>query len=84
VHCDDIEIGWRTLLRLLAEQPGGEVRWVVFSSEPERTRDTRSGSGFSAAASHAMTVKQFGFFPGWPLDRDEFESLKSGEPPTSS
>src|SRR5207245_10110763 len=36
-HSDDIEIGCGgTILRLLAEQPCAEVRWVVFSAHGER------------------------------------------------
>ena len=86
-HCDDIEIGCGgTLLRLLSERPGSEVKWVVFSSVPERERETRaSAEAFLAAAGRReVTVKQFreSYFPSAAASiKDEFEGLKAGEPP---
>jgi LmbE family N-acetylglucosaminyl deacetylase len=45
-HPDDIEIGCGgTILRLLAERPGLEVLWVVFSSNPERAAEARASAG---------------------------------------
>jgi LmbE family N-acetylglucosaminyl deacetylase len=86
-HCDDIEIGCGgTLLRLLSERPGSEVRWVVFASRPERERETRaSAADFLASASRAdVTVKQFreSYFPWEGASiKDEFERLKREETP---
>jgi LmbE family N-acetylglucosaminyl deacetylase len=61
-HCDDIEIGaGGTLLRLLRERPGCDVRWAVMSSNPERERETRaSASDFLAGAARCeVVVKSF-------------------------
>jgi LmbE family N-acetylglucosaminyl deacetylase len=86
-HCDDIEIGCGgTLLRLLSERPGSEVRWVVLASQPDRERETRaSAADFLASAGRAeVVVKQFreSYFPwvGASL-KDEFERLKGEETP---
>ena len=68
-HSDDIEIGCGgTLLRLLAEHPGSELHWVVFSSaHAERAEEARaSAADFTrSAAKAAVTVKDFreSFFP---------------------
>jgi LmbE family N-acetylglucosaminyl deacetylase len=87
-HCDDIDIGCGgTLLRLLSERPGSEVRWVVFSSVPERERETRAAAEdfLAAAGRREVTVKQFreSYFPSVAASiKDEFESIKaSGAPP---
>lgn len=41
-HADDIEIGCGgTLLHLLSEYPGAELRYVVFSATPERELEAR-------------------------------------------
>lgn len=41
-HCDDVEIGCgATVARLAAHWPDARFVWVVFSSDPERERETR-------------------------------------------
>ena len=86
-HCDDIEIGCgATLLRLLSERPGSDVRWVVFSSVPERERVTRAAAEdfLAAAGRREVTVLQFreSYFPWVAASiKDEFEKLKAGPPP---
>ena len=85
-HCDDIEIGCGgSLLRLLAERPGSEVHWEVFSSNPERERETRgSAAEFLASAARAtVAVKQFqeSYFPDqWGAIKGSFEQLKATSP----
>ena len=86
-HCDDIEIGCGgTLLRLLSERPGSDVRWVVFSSVPERERETRAAAEdfLAAAGRREVTVKQFreSYFPSLVASiKDEFEGIKAGGAP---
>lgn len=54
-HADDIEIGCGgALLQLIAEQPGLEVTWVVFSATPQRADEARA----SAAAFLQGVTKQ--------------------------
>ncbi len=86
-HCDDIEIGCGgTLLRLLAERPGSAVRWVVFSSNPEREREARAcADGFLAgAARREVEICSFreSFFPfvGASI-KEHFERLKGDVQP---
>ncbi|HEY6173545.1 MAG TPA: hypothetical protein VIX73_03835, partial [Kofleriaceae bacterium] len=44
-HADDVEIGCGgTVLRLLAEHPGAEVRYVVFAASPERADEARAAA----------------------------------------
>jgi len=85
-HCDDIEIGCGgTVLRLLRDQPGVTVDWVVFSGNRKRAQEAQhSADGFlKKAASRNVTIKRFadGFFPyqGARIKR-YFESLKVGSP----
>jgi LmbE family N-acetylglucosaminyl deacetylase len=82
-HSDDIEIGLGgTMLRLLAERPGSEVRWVVFSGDDDREDEARgSASAFLTGAGAAeVTVHRFreSYFPfvGGEI-KDAFEQLKS-------
>lgn len=61
-HADDIEIGCGgTLLRLLAEHPDAELRYVVFSSTPEREVEARS----AAADLGASAVEIYRFADGY-------------------
>lgn len=82
-HCDDIEIGCGgTLLRLLAEEPGLDVTWVVFCSNPERAREAQaSAEAFLAgAARKRIVIKSFrdGFLPyAGAAVKEEFEALKA-------
>lgn len=72
-HCDDIEIGCGgTVLRLLAEHPGTEVRWVVFASRPEREREARACAQALLAGAGEAAVEVHGF-------RDAYLPQSSGE-----
>jgi len=67
-HCDDIEIGCGgTVLRLLEEQPHLEVWWIIFASDPIRSREAqRSAELFlNGARSRKVMCHEFrdGFFP---------------------
>lgn len=67
-HSDDIEIGCGgSLLRLIAEGAGCEVRWVVLSGGEERAREARaSAADFLAGAARAEVLTagfRDGFFP---------------------
>ena len=80
-HSDDIEIGCGgTILRLLAEHPGSEVTWVVFSASPERSREARaSAAAFLGPARARVLVKEFreSYFPDCAAAiKDAFEELK--------
>jgi LmbE family N-acetylglucosaminyl deacetylase len=80
-HSDDIEIGCGgTILRFLAEHPGSEVTWVVFSANPEREREARaSAAAFLGDAPRTVEIKAFreSYFPdNATLIKDAFEELK--------
>lgn len=86
-HADDIEIGCGgTLLRLLAEQPGIAVHWVVFSgSETRAAEATTSAERFlrDAGARH-VKLHSFrdSFFPYSGLEIKEcFGSLAKSVSP---
>jgi LmbE family N-acetylglucosaminyl deacetylase len=57
-HCDDIEIGCgASILRLVRENPGVHVTWVVLSSTPGRTEEaTQAADRFLSGTKH-KTVK---------------------------
>lgn len=81
-HSDDIEIGCGgTVLRLLEENPGAEVYWVVFgAAEPRKTEAIESATRFLANARRKEIVtKEFrdGYFPYIGAEiKDAFEELK--------
>jgi LmbE family N-acetylglucosaminyl deacetylase len=85
-HCDDIEIGCGgTLLRLLQEQPGVEVRWIVFSSTKQRKKEAETGAKLFLGGAHKsrVIVRQFRdrFFPWEGAEiKEEFESIKDFAP----
>ncbi len=80
-HCDDIEIGCGgTLLRLAGERGDLQVRWVIFSSTPERAKEARaSATAFLQGVAGEVIVRDHrdGYLPhsGTAL-KDEFEALK--------
>ncbi len=82
-HCDDIEIGCGgTILKLAAGRPEMHVRWIVFSSDPERKEEAlRSADGFlENVANRKVSVHGFrdGFLPYAGAEVKElFEQLKS-------
>jgi LmbE family N-acetylglucosaminyl deacetylase len=81
-HCDDIEIGCGgTLLRLAAERPELEVRWVVFSSTPERAREARaSAAAFLRGVARSEVIvrdHRDGYLPhSGAAVKDDFEAIK--------
>lgn len=61
-HCDDIEIGaGGTILRLLAEHPGAEVRWAIATSGQERAAEARAAAEafLEGAGSTELVVADF-------------------------
>ena len=81
-HPDDIEIGCGgTILRLVAEQRGLEVLWVVFSSTPERAEEGRSSAAafLEGVPTKRIIIRDYrdGFLPySGSAVKDEFEALK--------
>ena len=81
-HCDDIEIGCGgTLLRMTQEHPRLDVHWVIFSSTPQRARETRKAARLflPAAWKQSVAVHKFrdGFFPHHGAQiKERFEDLK--------
>jgi LmbE family N-acetylglucosaminyl deacetylase len=86
-HADDIEIGCGgTLLRLLAEHPGSEVDWVVFSAAGERRGEAEASAAAFLAAAGARRIRLHGFRDGFfPWEgaaiKEEFERLKAATDP---
>jgi LmbE family N-acetylglucosaminyl deacetylase len=81
-HSDDIEIGCGgTVLRIAAEIPGLDVRWIVFSGDEQRRNEARISA---AAILEHVPQKQIevlgfrdGYFPCQSADiKDYFESVK--------
>jgi LmbE family N-acetylglucosaminyl deacetylase len=61
-HADDIEIGCGgAVLRLLAEHPGAEVRYVVFSASPVRASESRAAAADLAAGASRLIIDIHGF-----------------------
>jgi LmbE family N-acetylglucosaminyl deacetylase len=86
-HSDDIEIGCGgTLLRLIDEHPGCEIRWVVLSGNEERATEARaSAADLLRGAGRADVITEAfrdGFFPyqGEAI-KEVFECLKVGFTP---
>lgn len=87
-HSDDIEIGaGGTILRLLAENPAIEIRWVVFcgANDLRRTEAINSADKFLAGcATKQVDVHSFrdGYLPSqWDQVKDQFELLKKSFQP---
>jgi len=86
-HSDDVEIGCGgTLLRLLADHPGSDVRWVVFSADDAREDEARaSAASFLTEASVGhVEVHRFreSYFPYVGAEiKDAFEKLKGSVQP---
>jgi LmbE family N-acetylglucosaminyl deacetylase len=67
-HCDDIEIGCgATILRLLEENPGLKITWVVLSSTPQRRKEALRASKLflKDLTPHRVLIKNFrdSYFP---------------------
>lgn len=81
-HCDDIEIGCGgTVLRLVAEYPGLEFLWVVFSSNPQRKAEAEACAGRFLQGAAKSEVRVFGFRDGflpWAGGevKERFEEIK--------
>jgi LmbE family N-acetylglucosaminyl deacetylase len=81
-HSDDIEIGCGgTVLRLIRENPGIEVTWVVFSALEERGGEAReSAQDFLKDVDHKQVILyefKDGYFPHRSAEiKDIFEKLK--------
>ena len=81
-HCDDIEIGCGgTVLKLVQQNPGLQVHWVIFSSDPQRAREAQESAALflDGAGSRQVIVKDFrnSYFPyvGGQI-KDYFEELR--------
>ena len=61
-HSDDIEIGCGgTVLRLIEQNPGVTVHWIVFSGRTERAQEAEASAErfLAGAASRTVEVHQF-------------------------
>ena len=82
-HCDDIEIGCGgTMLRLADESPIQYVKWVVFTSTPERAIEARASAEafLHQIKGKEIMIKNFrdGFlFNSAAEVKNSFEELKS-------
>lgn len=81
-HCDDIEIGaGATVLRLLRDNPGAEVLWVIFSSNEARKTEARACAErlLAGAGKQDIRILEFrdGFLPyAGVAVKEAFEALK--------
>lgn len=82
-HCDDVEIGCGGTLGQLARRPGGlQVRYEVFSSTAERSKEARAAASdlLSGATDLTIWVGEYreSYFPyvGDAI-KDRFERIKS-------
>jgi LmbE family N-acetylglucosaminyl deacetylase len=86
-HSDDIEIGCGgTILRLIAENPGAEVIWIVLGAAgPRKAEAAESAQAFLAGAKRKeIVLKEFrdGFFPYSGSEIKEFfEEIKGKHSP---
>jgi LmbE family N-acetylglucosaminyl deacetylase len=85
-HSDDIEIGaGATVLRLLRESPGVEVRWVCFSGNGQRHAEARASAELFLRDAAARSLVLHGFqdtlFPSQHVEiKRAFEALKPFDP----
>lgn len=81
-HCDDIEIGCGgTVLKLLAEHPGAQVRWVVFTGSAQRHDEAGIAAErfLAGAAERRVELLSYreSFLPqAWGSIKEEFERIK--------
>jgi LmbE family N-acetylglucosaminyl deacetylase len=86
-HSDDIEIGCGgTILRLLESNPALEMRWVVFSGEPDRAAEARSSAeAFLGHGTNVLVeVETFRerYFPYVAAElKERFDAFGSGAAP---
>ena len=85
-HSDDIEIGaGATLIRLIRENPGLKVAWVVFAGAGARGDEARASAARFLQGAGAAAVEIFDYRDGrfpeqWAAIKDSFEGLKRHEP----
>lgn len=82
-HCDDIEIGaGGTVMRLVEEHPGLQIRWVVLGgADPARADEARRGAALFTKGAGQVQVTVHGFrdaFLPWQGEqvKEAFEALK--------
>lgn len=86
-HADDVEMGCGgTILRMIQEQPGLKVWWLVFSANETRRREARASARafLKGVGEQEVVIKNFrdGFFPFEGRDIKEcFERLKKAVQP---
>lgn len=80
-HADDIEIGCGgMILRLLSENSGIEVHWIVMSASADRASEARNSAArfLTSAAASQVVLHEFqdGYFPAqWAEIKREFHDL---------
>ncbi|MES2734046.1 MAG: PIG-L deacetylase family protein [Bacteroidota bacterium] len=86
-HCDDIEIGCGgTLLKLIENKRVQFIKWVVFTSNPERAQEARESaeSFLKDVPEKEIIVLNFrdGFLPQLATEvKNEFEAIKKNFSP---
>jgi len=86
-HCDDIEIGCGgTILRLAKERAIAELKWIVFTSNPERAEEAKkSAESFLATVSkkevEIMSFRDSFLFNSAAEVKMTFEEIKKGFDP---
>jgi LmbE family N-acetylglucosaminyl deacetylase len=86
-HSDDIEIGCGgTVLRMLRENPGIEVSWIVFGAGEQRMKEAQAASELFLRGCIRKTVVVHNFRDGYfPFEggaiKDKFEELKTSFDP---
>jgi len=85
-HCDDIEIGCGgTILRLSEEYKNLQLKWVVFSSTPERSKEAKKSAEhfLETFSKKEVIIRNFkdGFLPYVAEEvKTFFEALKEFQP----
>jgi LmbE family N-acetylglucosaminyl deacetylase len=86
-HCDDIEIGCGgTLLKLIENQRVQSIKWVVFTSNPDRAKEARASAEefLKDVPEKEIIVKNYrdGFLPQLASEvKEEFEAIKKSFSP---
>lgn len=81
-HSDDIEIGCgATVLRLIQEQPGLQIYWLVFSARGKRAREAKQSAddflcGVRSRNIRTLTFRESYFPSEWAAIKDAFEQMK--------
>jgi LmbE family N-acetylglucosaminyl deacetylase len=85
-HCDDIEIGCGGTIMQLAQQYSAlQIKWVVFTSSPEREKEARKSAGHFLDKVHRCEVEilkhRDGYLPYESVTvKNYFEGLKTFYP----